>query len=397
MAWRDLGAEALAGLFARPMRSVLTVLGTVLGIGALVATMGISRTAGNQIVGRFDELAATEVLVEPASLGNSTPKVLPWDAERRMRRLNGVTAAGTYSPVDVKGAMVSAAPVEDPTGRSEQAISVKAASPGLFAAARATVGIGRAFDAGHDARRERVAVLGAGAAARLHMATLEGQPAISIGGEPYTVIGIITATERLGELMDAIVIPDAVAAERWGLGAPASVHVDTVIGAARTIADQAPLALAPNAPELVEATSAREPAAVRRGVSSDLQSMFLVLGAVSLLVGAIGIANVTLVSVIERIGEIGLRRALGAARRHIAAQFLAESGALGLLGGIAGSSAGILVVVAVSASRGWTPVLDPKVPLIAPALGTVVGLAAGLYPALRAAALQPVDALRSGT
>ena len=99
----------------------------------------------------------------------------------------------------------------------------------------------------------------------------------------------------------------------------------------------------------------------------------------------------------ERVGEIGLRRALGAARRHIAAQFLVESAVMGLLGGIVGASLGILVVVAVSASRTWTPVLDPWVPLAAPLAGALIGLLSGAYPSLRAAVMEPVDALRSGT
>jgi ABC-type antimicrobial peptide transport system permease subunit len=118
---------------------------------------------------------------------------------------------------------------------------------------------------------------------------------------------------------------------------------------------------------------------------------------VSLLVGALGIANVTLVSVLERVGEIGLRRALGAARRHIAAQFLVESGVMGLLGGIVGASLGVLVVVIVSASRTWTPVLEPWVPLAAPLVGGLIGLLSGTYPSLRAAAMEPVESLREGT
>ena len=144
-------------------------------------------------------------------------------------------------------------------------------------------------------------------------------------------------------------------------------------------------------------SSAGEPRRVKKQVESDVNSLFLVLGGVSLLVGAIGIANVTLVSVLERVGEIGLRRALGAARRHIAAQFLAESTVMGLIGGVIGASIGTLVVVIVSASRQWTPVLDGWVPFVAPLLGAAVGLVAGIYPSLRAAGLEPVDALRSGT
>jgi len=111
-------------------------------------------------------------------------------------------------------------------------------------------------------------------------------------------------------------------------------------------------------------------------------------------VGALGIANVTLVTVLERTAEIGLRRALGAGRRHIAAQFLIESMIVGALGGIVGAAGGILGVVAISVARDWTPVLDGRAAAAAPLAGALVGLLAGLYPAGRAAAMQPVDALR---
>jgi ABC-type antimicrobial peptide transport system permease subunit len=130
-------------------------------------------------------------------------------------------------------------------------------------------------------------------------------------------------------------------------------------------------------------------------VQQDLNVLFLLLGSVSLLVGAIGIANVTLVSVLERVGQIGLRRALGAARRHIAAQFLVESTTLGLAGGVLGAALGTLVVVIASAARTWTPVLEPWVPFAAPFIGGFIGLISGTYPSIRAAMLEPVEALRS--
>ena len=397
---RDLAAEAVAGVLARPARALLTVLGTVLGIAALVATLGISKTAGNQIVGHFDALAATEVVVEPANSegpGDSTPAVLPWDSESRMRRLNGVRAVGTLADVDLSGDLVRGAPVQDPTQAAEQSIAVRAASPGLFAAVKAHVAQGRTFDAGHDRRADRVVVLGQAVASRLNLERLEDSPAIWIGETLYSVLGIIDETAREPELLSSIILPNGTARDRYDLQAPTSVHVDVAIGAASLIAHQAPKALTPNDPTLLRARTAGEPRKVKGDVASDVNTLFLILGGVSLLVGAIGIANVTLVSVMERIGEIGLRRALGAGRRHIAAQFLAESAVLGLVGGIVGASLGILVVVIVSISRTWTPVLDPWLPFAAPVVGAAVGLASGLYPAGRAASLQPVEALRSGT
>jgi putative ABC transport system permease protein len=130
-------------------------------------------------------------------------------------------------------------------------------------------------------------------------------------------------------------------------------------------------------------------------VQGDVNGLFLILGLVSLVVGASGIANVTLVTVLERVGEIGLRRALGASRRQVAGQFLLESTAVGLLGGVVGAVFGMVVVVAVSAVREWTPVLDVRLALGAPVAGALVGLLAGLYPSLRASRMEPVEALRS--
>lgn len=400
MALVDLLLEAVNGLLARPSRAALTALGTVLGVGALVATLGLSRTAGNQIVSTFDELAATRISVEPSrtsSFRGQQVSTIPFDAQDRLERLNGVVAAGTLSTVDVGDDLARSVPVIDPLGTNEFSIEVVAVSPGTFPAVRASLATGRFFDEGHSVRADPVVVLGEGAAARLAVARVSDSPAIFLGDQPYSVIGIIDGVEREPSLLNAVILPDGTAQQRYGLTAPASVQVEVEVGAAQLIGAQAALALVPNQPDTLEVDVPPEPRAVRAQVESDVDALFVVLGAVSLLVGALGIANVTLVSVMERTGEIGLRRALGAGRRHVAGQFLTESSAVGFLGGLLGATVGVLVIVAVSAMRDWTPVLDAWLPLSAPFVGTLVGLLAGIYPALRAAGVEPVEALRGGT
>jgi ABC-type antimicrobial peptide transport system permease subunit len=395
---RDLFEESLASLLARPGRAMLTTLGTVVGIAALVATIGLSKTAGNRIVGRFDALAATDIVVTPKAkrVGLAVNRdVLPWDAQQRASRLNGVVAAGTLTNVDLKDALIRAVPINDPQGQTQFQFPVKAASPDLYRAVRARLSSGRLPDAGHSFRADRVAVLGPNAATKLHVTRVDNQPAIFIGDRLYVVMGILAGVERQPALLGSVIIPEGTAQREFRVKSPGSVQVETKIGASSVIASQLALALNPADPKLLQVTAPPEPKRAREGVQSDLDTLFLLLGAVSLFVGAIGIANITLVSVLERVGEIGLRRSLGASRRHIAEQFLLESTTLGLVGGIVGASVGTLVVVGVAATRTWTPVVEGWVPLAAPLLGAAVGLLSGLYPSLRAAALQPVDALRS--
>ena len=180
---RDLFDETLAGIFARPARAMLTTLGTVLGLASLVATLGISRTAGNQIIERFDELQATQVTVRSRSDGEQQERqgggtALPWDVESRLLGLNGVVAAGAVADVPNPG-NVRTVPLVDPEGRSELTVPVLAASPGFVDAVRGHLASGRAFDAGHVQRGDRVAVVGADLAAELGIATSPGSPACS--------------------------------------------------------------------------------------------------------------------------------------------------------------------------------------------------------------------------
>ena len=165
---------------------VLTVLGVVIGMSALVATVGLTRTAGNRIISQFDQLAATELFVTArpgATTGIVDPKALPWDAPARLRRLNGVVAAGTVSDVDVGNALVSSSPVKDPLNQSALRLAVRAGSPDMFRAVRAVLETGRLPDGGHSDRADRVAVLGPDAAQRLGIHGVERLPAISIGDQ----------------------------------------------------------------------------------------------------------------------------------------------------------------------------------------------------------------------
>ncbi|MFR9676311.1 ABC transporter permease [Streptomyces sp. TR02-1] len=397
MPLRDLLGEAVAGMLQRPGRSVLTALGTVLGVGTFVAILGLTATTSSQIDGRFNALTATEVTVEDVADEQSAfaGPAFPEDADDRIGALNGVRAGGVYWPVRTGAdTRVRAALVGEGTHGSD--IDVVAASPGVLEAARPAIAQGRLYDSRMDQDGEFVAVLGSGVASRLGITTLQNRPAVFIGDQPFTVVGIIDSAERKADLLLSVIVPRTTAVKVWGPpeGGGASMLVATELGAAQQVAELAPTALRPDHPEFLEAVPPPDPKTLRTGVGDDLRRLFLLLAAICLVIGAVGIANTTLVAVLERTGEIGLRRALGARGRHVMAQFLTESGALGALGGLVGTSLGVVTVVTVAAARSWTPVVHPGTVLAAPVIGLVTGVLAGLYPSWRASRIQPAEALR---
>ncbi|WP_327415733.1 ABC transporter permease [Streptomyces sp. NBC_01233] len=396
LAVRDALAESLAGILQRPARSMLTALGTVLGVGSFVAILGLTATTSSQIDARFSVLSATEVTVEDVARSRNefAGPGFPADADERVGRLGGVRNAGVYYGVRLpSGTTVSSSPVGAEGG---ERLDVVAASPGALRAAVPALDQGRLFDDYHSETRQRVAVLGAATAARLGITTVATHPAVFIGEEPFTVVGIIGDVERKADLLLSVVVPRTTAEEVFGppQGSDARMLIATELGAAQQVAELAPTALRPDHPEYLKAVAPADPKSLRTNVSSDLGQLFLVLAGICLIIGAVGIANTTLVAVLERTGEIGLRRALGARGRHISLQFLAESGALGALGGLVGTSLGSVTVVLVAVIREWTPVIHPLTVLAAPAIGLLTGVLAGLYPAWRASRIEPAEALR---
>jgi putative ABC transport system permease protein len=172
------------------------------------------------------------------------------------------------------------------------------------------------------------------------------------------------------------------------------VQARIVVNSGAQVGDQTAVALSPDAPESIDVRAPAGRSALARDVQADVNVVFLVLSGIVLLAGAIGIASVTTLSVLERTPEIGLRRALGATPRQIAGQFMVESVVLGLLGGLLGAAVGVLGLLAVCVVQGWLPALNPLVALGGVVMGGVVGVLAGGFPARRASRIEPVVALR---
>ncbi|MQY05314.1 Macrolide export ATP-binding/permease protein MacB [Actinomadura sp. RB68] len=414
LSWRDLISEATAGLTQRPGRSALTMLGTILGVSAFVAVLGLTATTSGQISQQFNVLTATTLTVsatadraieanspnQPGQGDGAQAQAFPRDADHRITRLHGVVHAGTWRRIRFPGAVsITASPATRPGANGDIGAisSVLAASPGTLEAAEATVTQGTQYNAFHEARSELVAILGATAAQRLGITQLDSRPAVFINHRAFTVIGILGDTRQMPELLSSVLIPRSTADRVYGpppQNNQGQMIIKTQLGAARLIASQAPTALRPDNPALFTAIPPPDPRGLHHQVTSDLTGLFLLLAAICLVIGAVGIANTTFVSVLERTGEIGLRRSLGARPCHIAIQFLTESTVLGLLGGMIGTSIAIGIVVVVALAQQWTAVLEPFTVLPAPLIGAFIGLLAGLYPALRAARIEPQEALR---
>lgn len=396
---RDLIRESLEGVGARPSRLFITLFGTILGIASLVATVGLSQTAAGQIAKSFDLIQATRVTIEPGKAEGAkgqekTTVRIPWDGVQRVQQLVGINSASLYGTVS-PAPDVRAVQVIDPSEAAVAAPPVVAASADLMDVVNGQIQTGRFFDQGHDDRGDRVVVLGAAAAEKLGINRVTSGPAIFIGGKAYSVIGIIDEVGTRPTLLDSVIVPINTARTELGLAEIESLDIRVDVGAGSVVGHQAPIALNPNNPDAFKVKAPVSTTGLQQQVESDVNVLFIAIGVVALIGGGIGIANVTLLSVSERRGEIGLRRALGARTRQIAQQFMLESLTTGVLGGLIGVAVGLFVLLGVCLLQQWTPVIAMWVPFAGVGVGALVGLIAGTYPAIKAARIEPVDALRS--
>jgi putative ABC transport system permease protein len=389
----DTLRTALAGLRYRRARAALSALGIAIGIAALVAVLGITRSSQSALLAEIDQLGTNLLTVTNGQTIGGQEAELPTTATAMIRRVDGV---GQAAPTAILGAArvyrTDRVPLFDTGG-----LAARAADPSLLAVLGGRLRQGAFLNPATS--RYPVTVLGYQAAQSLGVALVGrgGHPArVFIGGQWFTVAGILNPLPLAPEIDRSALVGFPVAAARLGYdGHPSRIYVRTDVAATERVA----ALLGPTAdPQVPGGAAVSQPSAAltaRLAVAAASTALVAGLGAVALLVGGIGIANVMVIAVLERRQEIGLRRALGATRRHVAAQFLAEAVLLGLLGGAAGAASGAALTVIVARLRHWTPLVPPQALPAALLTAVAVAALAGLYPAVRAARLSPAEALRT--
>jgi putative ABC transport system permease protein len=338
----------------------------------------------------------------------------PAGIQQRLRALHGVIAAGVFWPLRLGHPVVVSALPQPATEGSPGAARggtadkrrpgaarkapVIAAAPGFLAAAAVELSSGRLFDAWDQAHRAQVCLAGAVAARALGIGDLRHRRTVYIDDVPCAVIGIISRATGGQSILRSVVLPSATAIAQWGppderAGAMPSVLIRTRPGAARLVARQAPFVISQDRPDQFLVRLPPGQRQLSNQVAGTLTSLFYALGWVSLAIGTLSIASVTWLSVRERSAEFGLRRAVGARRLHILAHVVCESAILGLIGGLAGASLGVAMIILLARARGWVPVVAPLTVLPAPLGGAAAGMLAGIIPAMFAARIQPAETL----
>ena len=386
----DAWPLAVLGLSARPARAVLSAVGVALGIATMVAVLGISSSSRAQLVAQIDALGTNLLTVTPGQSESGQAATLPPQAPAMVARIGpvtGVSAIGDVNANVYRNDRISTA--------NTNAITVYSAGTGLLRTLQGRMAQGTFLDAA--TARYPAVVLGADAAAALGVDRTDGTDQVWLGQRWFTVIGIMRPVPLVPDLDRTALIGYPVAQRLLhATAAPVQVYVRASPASIAAVAAVLPATADPAAPQDVSVANPVTALTARADATAAFGGLFLALGAVALLVGGIGIANVMVIAVLERRGEIGLRRALGARRLHVAVQFAAEATVLAGCGGVAGAVLGGFATTVYASARHWDAVVPVPVLLGAAGVAVATGAVAGLYPAWRAARLVPSEALRLG-
>jgi len=387
------------GLRARPLRAALSALGIAIGTAAIVAVLGLSASSQAGLLAEIDRLGTNLLTVEAGQSLTGAPAMLPLEAPARLTHLEHVEHVAHTALLKDKYVYRSAMIPATNTG----GLQVQAASPNLLSVLGTGVARGRWLNAG--TAREPVAVLGAAAADRLGIDRVHADQRIWLGGQWFNVAGILQPSP-LAPGIDNSALVGYPAAERYlgyirlvrgeqTAGPPSSVYVRAGTGHEAAVQSLLAATANPAAPDEVNVGQPSDVLTARAAAAGAFDSLFLGLGVVALIVGAVGVANIMIISVLERRSEIGLRRALGATKAQIRTQFLGESILLALIGGAVGVLAGIAATAVYAHSKDWAIVIPVQAWTGGIASAILIGAFAGLMPAVRASRLPPTVALRT--
>jgi putative ABC transport system permease protein len=384
----DLARLAAVGLRTRKLRAALSALGIAIGVAAIVAVLGLSSSSSAGLLAEIQALGTNLLTVTNGQSFTGGTAQLPTDSPAMITRLSGVTVVqdtGTVGNIDAYRS--PKIPSID-----TNALSVDASSLYLPAAVSTSVARGEYLNAA--TAREPVCVLGAAAAQRLGIDRVWPGERIWVASRWFYVAGILKPAVLAPEIDSSVLIgyPAAKTYLNYG-GRPTTIYVRATDSAVTRVDNLLAAQANPQNPQEVNVTQPSAALTAQADAQGAFNVLFLGLGAVALLVGAVGVANIMVISVLERRSEIGLRRALGATKGHIRTQFLSEAVLLALMGGIAGVLIGGVATAIYASAKHWAIVIPPLAWAGGLGAALLIGAAAGLLPALRAARLSPTEAL----